>query len=235
MIYIEIGLAALFSFFIIFLLTKIIGVRQISQLSLFDYVNGITIGSIAAEIAISDDMQERIYMSIALIVYALATFLFSWITDKSIKARRCITGKPVILVEHGKFFDENFRKVKIDINEFLTQCRNSGYFDVSEIDTAIMETNGKLSILPVSYAKPLTPEDMSLTPEQACLAANVIIDGKVLSENLKLIGYDEDWLTTELKNNGFNSIPDIFLATVTPNGKLSVRLKCGEQKKQIFV
>ncbi len=235
MIYIEVGLSALFSFLVMFLLAKLMGVRQISQLSMFDYINGITIGSIAAEIAISTDMQERLYMSVALAVYALATLLFSWFTDKSIAARRFITGKPVVLVEHGRFYDDNFRKVKMDINEFMTQCRNSGFFDVSQVDTAIMETNGRLSIMPASYARPLTPEDMNITSEQETLSANVIIDGKVMCENLKAIGYDEDWLLTQLKNNSFNSVEDIFLATALPNGKLSVYLKCGTLKKEIFL
>ena len=180
MIYLNITLSAVFSFAIMFILAKLMGVRQISQLSMFDYINGITIGSIAAELALAETMSDRLQMFAALVIYALATLLFSIITDKSIVARRFLTGKPILLVENGRFYDQNFKRAKLDVNEFLTQCRNCGYFDVSQIDTAVMEPNGKISFLPVSSARPATPADLGITVEQEPLCGNVIIDGNIM-------------------------------------------------------
>ena len=235
MIYLSIGLSAIFSFAIMFILAKLMGARQISQLSMFDYINGITIGSIAADLALAESMDERGKILIAVVIYALATLLLSVITDKSITARRFITGKPIILVEHGKYFDKNFKRAKVDINEFLTQCRNNGYFDISQVDTAILEPNGKISIMPVSSAKPVTPSDLNISVGQETLCANVIIDGNIMPLNLQKLGYNEEWLRTQLANEGFNRTEDIFLATCRPDGTLCVYLCCGEACKEIFM
>lgn len=235
MIYLNIALSAVFSFIVMFLITKIMGVRQMSQLSMFDYINGITIGSIAADLALATNMEDRLEIFIAVIIYGAAALLLSYMTDKSINARRFINGQPILLVEHGRFYDKNFKRVKMDINEFLIQCRNYGYFDVSQIDTAIMEPNGKLSILPVSASKPVTPEEMNITVQQEVLAGNVIIDGKIMEKNLKALGHDEKWLRDQLAAGGFNKPEDVFLATCTANGTLCVYLYCGESGKEIFM
>lgn len=232
---INIALSALFSFAVMFILAKLMGARQISQLSMFDYVNGITIGSIAAELALAQVAAERLQILVAIVVYALATLFFSVITDRSVIARRLITGKPILLVEHGKFYDRNFKRAKLDINEFLTQCRNSGYFDVSQIDTAVLEPNGKISFLPVASARPLTPKDLDIVPQQEVLAGNVIIDGKLMRHNLNALGYTEEWLTDKLISSGFGGIEDIFLATCDPEGTLCVYLYCGEAHEEIFM
>lgn len=235
MSYLNIALSAVFSFAVMFILAKLMGARQISQLSMFDYVNGITIGSIAAELALAQSSIERLQMLVAITVYALATLFFSVITDRSVVARRFITGKPILLVEHGKFYDKNFKRAKLDINEFLTQCRNNGYFDVAQIDTAVLEPNGKISFLPISAAKPLTVGDMSISVEQEVLSGNVIIDGNVMHGNLKALGYSEEWLKDRLISAGFPDAKSIFLATCSPDGTLSVYLYCGEARKEIFM
>lgn len=125
----------------LFVLCKLMGYRQLSQMSMFDYVNGITIGNIAAEMATSLD-DSFVEPLVAMIVYALAAILLSWWSSKSIRARRIIAGKPTLLLNNGKLFEKNFRKAKIDINEFLAQCRVNGYFDISQLQSAILEENG---------------------------------------------------------------------------------------------
>ena len=139
----------------LFILCKLMGYRQLSQLSMFDYVNGITIGNIAAEMATSLD-DSFVEPLIAMIVYAMAALLLSWWSSKSIRARRIISGKPTLLLNNGKLFEKNFRKAKIDLNEFLSQCRINGYFDISELESAILEENGHISFLPKSGNRPLT-------------------------------------------------------------------------------
>ena len=140
-------LLSLASIIEIFILCKLMGYRQISQMSMFDYINGITIGNIAAEMATSLE-DNFLHPLVAMIVYALAAISLSWISSKSIRARRFLSGKPMLLLNNGKLYEQNFKKSKIDLNEFLTQCRVSGYFELSQLESAILEENGRISFLP---------------------------------------------------------------------------------------
>ncbi|MDD4797536.1 MAG: DUF421 domain-containing protein, partial [Eubacteriales bacterium] len=187
---IHILLTALGSLAALFLMTKLMGNRQMSQLSMFDYIIGITIGSIAAEMAtaLEDDFLQPL---LAMAVYALFAVLFSVLTGKSIKLRRVLTGETLILLDNGKLFTENFKRAKMDLSEFLSQCRNSGYFDIANIQTAMLEPNGKISFLPVEVFRPATPQDLQISPQQQRPVVNVILDGKVLPDNLKFTGPDD--------------------------------------------
>lgn len=218
------------SILVLFLVTKLDGNREMSQLTMFDYVIGITIGSIAAEMATSleDNFLEPL---IAIIVYGIVTVLISIVTSKSIKSRRLVLGKSKILLDNGILYQENFKNSKIDLNEFLMECRAKGYFNLSDIQTVILEPNGKLSILPIAQKRPLTPEDMKLSPTQEGLVYNVIIDGEIMNENLKRSGHDENWLRQTLSKQGFQNTKCIFLATCDNNNQLSVYEKNHNQNK----
>jgi uncharacterized membrane protein YcaP (DUF421 family) len=208
----------LLSLITLFLVTKLIGKKQVSQLSLFDYVIGISIGNFAAEMTINLESEE-LYGIIAVLLFGGIAYLVSVGTMKSIKLRRFFMGSPTILIEHGKILQNNFYKVKYDINDMLEQCRVNGYFDISEIDYAIVEANGELSILAKSEYLPVNRTDMKLKVSKNGLCANVIIDGKVMYNNLKKINKDEKWLNKELKLKG-KDISDIILATVDINDKV---------------
>lgn len=131
-------------------------------------------------------------------------------------------GVPTILIEHGELLIDGLKKVKFDINELLEECRINGYFDISEIEYAIMETNGTVSILPKGEYKPVTMKDMNLKATKQGLCANVIIDGKIMKNNLENIHKDENWLEKELKIKGYKKLDDIMLATVDMNEKLVI-------------
>ena len=232
--FLKVILTSLGSVVAIFLLTKLMGKRQISQMSMFDYINGITIGSIAAEMAtaLEDDFWSPL---IAMVIYAGAAIFISYVSCKSIKLRKFFSGKPIVLVKDGKIFDENLKKAKIDINEFMTECRNSGYFDTSTIDTAILETNGKISFLPVSGQRPLTPDDVKIKVPEDKLVVNIIVDGILLPKNLKVTGNDDTWLKRELKKQGISKIEEVFLATCDNKNKLRVFKKNQEKyDKELF-
>ena len=137
----------------LFILTKLMGYRQMSQLSMFDYINGITIGSIAAEMATSlenDFMQPLL----AMIIYAGTAILLSRLSEISVPLRRIIVGKPALLMNKGKLYEKNMKKARLDLGEFLTQCRIAGYFDLSELQSVIMEPNGHMSFLPKADNRP---------------------------------------------------------------------------------
>jgi uncharacterized membrane protein YcaP (DUF421 family) len=220
---------ALGSVVTLFILTKLMGYRQMSQMSMFDYVNGITIGSIAAEMATSLD-ENFMQPLTAMIVYAAAAIFLSLISSKLLAARRIIEGTPLILLNHGELYRENFKKAKIDVSEFLVQCRVSGYFDISKLETAILEGNGKISFLPKVSDRPMTPNDMNLSPQQDYMVANVILDGKLMEENLKHTGKDEKWLLNQIKGQGASGIEDVLLATCDLSDQVTVYLKENQEK-----
>jgi uncharacterized membrane protein YcaP (DUF421 family) len=209
---------------VLFILSKIMGNKEMSQLTMFDYIIGITIGSIAAEMATS---LENNFMEplIAMIVYALISIAISIISYKSITFRRLIYGNSLILLDNGELYKKNFKTGKLDINEFLQQCRTSGYFNLNDIQTAILEPNGKISFLPKAAKRPLTPSDMNLTSQISTVLTNIIIDGHIIQENLQNSGHDLVWLNNELGKQNISDISDVFLAMCDNNNNLSVYTK----------
>ncbi len=219
------------SLIVIFILTKLMGYRQMSQMSMFDYIIGITIGSIAAEMSTSLD-ENFMQPLVAMVVYAVVSIALAYGCSASIRFRRVVEGKPLVLLSNGELYRENLKCAKIDVSEFLEQCRVNGYFDVSKIETAVLEGNGKISFLPKSSERPLTPADINLMPQQDFLVANVILDGRVLSENLRHTGNDEKWLHNQIKAQGAKQIEDILLATCDSNNKLTVFLRENKKKQK---
>lgn len=217
----EVIIRSLLSLATLFIATKIIGKKQISELSLFDYVIGISIGNFSAEISLSNDIQY-VNAFAAVMVFGIISYLVSLWSLKSMRMRRFFMGKSTILIQDGKLLRKNLKKVRMDINELLQQCRTNGNFDLNEIWYAIMESNGQISILPKAEYKCLTPKDMQIKVDKSFLCANVIIDGKIMVNNLANMNKDEKWLTKELKIKGYDSPEGILLATLDPNEKLSI-------------
>lgn len=212
------------SFIVLFILTKLMGNREMAQLSMFDYIISITIGSIAAEMSTSldDNFMEPL---VAMIVYAIGAIFVSWIALHSVKARRYISGPSRILYDNSKIYFKNLKKSKMDLNEFLMECRLNGYFNLANIQTAILESNGNISFVPNVLKRPVTPEDLNLNPTQDFLVTNVIIDGKVIEENLKNTGNNLKWLHDNLEKQNAGRLQDILLATCDKDNNLSVYKK----------
>ena len=209
---------------VLFLLAKVMGKKQISQLNLFDYIVGITIGSVAADISL-DLNKSFLDGVICMLVFGLTGALVSYVTLKSIKLRRFFTGTPSIIIENGKIIEEGLKKVKFDINDLMEELRGAGYFNIDEVAYAVMETNGKISFLPKDGDKPVTKKDMDLKIIPSSLVANIIIDGKIMMNNLKAMNKDEKWLSHELKVLGYKDLDEILLATLDSNDKIMVYKK----------
>ena len=213
-------LTSLLSVAALFLLAKIMGHRQISQLDLFDYIAGITIGSIAAELA--TELEHPWKPLIALLIYCGVTFGFNIITSKYPKLRKYINGTPTVIMDNGKLYRKNMKKAKLDLSEFMVMCREAGYFNLSDIQTAVFEYNGKLAILPVSDKRPMLPADNGIKPKQETISTEVIMDGRVIDENLKRMGLDDKWLQKQLEEQGFQSANEVFLGLCDTNHKLTL-------------
>ena len=158
----------------------------------------------------------------AMIVYAVIAFAISIISNKSINFRKIVTGRPIILFDNGKIFRKNLKKARLDINDFLTLCRFSGYFDISEIQTAMLEHNGGISILPKASCKPATPNDLNINVSPKTISFVFISDTKILHNNLKKAGKDENWLYTQIKAQGYTCEKEIMLAQCDNNNNLSI-------------
>lgn len=213
-------LTALLSAVTLFILAKLMGHKQIVQLDLFDYITGITIGSIAAELA--TELEKPIKPLIAMIVYGLIAVCLSILTSKLPRIRKYINGTPTILMNDGKLYRKNMKKARLDLSEFLVLCRQSGYFDLSAIQTAIFEYNGQPTILPTSGQRPATPDDLSLTPPPACVFTEVIMDGRIMGENLYRKGLNEQWLQKQLELQGYRSAKEVYLGLCDQNNQLSL-------------
>lgn len=207
---IKVILTALLSVAALFIITKMMGHKQVAQLDFFDYVSGITIGSIGAELA--TELEEPYKPLIALAIYGVASCVLNFLAHKMPRTRKYINGTPTVLMNEGKIYRKNLKKAKLDLSELMLLCREQGYFDLDEIQTAVFEYNGKLSILPRAANRPVTPEDLKITPKATHLALEVIMDGRVMGENLSRLGLDENWLARQLQAQGYGESREIFLA-----------------------
>ena len=212
---IKVILTSLLSVAALFIITKIMGHKQVSQLDFFDYVSGITIGSIGAELA--TELEEPHKPLIALAIYGAISLALNFIAHKIPRTRKYINGTPTILMNEGKIYRENLKKAKLDLSEFMLLCREEGYFDLSEIQLAVFEHNGKLSILPRAANRPATPEDLKITAKATHIGVEVIMDGRVMGDNISRAGKDKKWLDSKLKAQGYGDAKEILLAIYSPS------------------
>lgn len=210
----------LLSLAVLFIITKLMGYRQVSQLNMYDYINGITIGSIASELAIGE-FDDFLQPLIAMFIYGILIILLSKLTRNSLKIRKLIDGQAVVLYENDKIYYQELKKAKLDLDEFLMQCRIAGYFKLKELSLVILETNGRLSFYPKQQYQQVTAEDLNLKITPIELPSLLIKEGKIIYENLNLINRDTQWLERELAVLGVK-INDVLLMYQEDNTNLIV-------------
>lgn len=218
--YLKIILTSTASVIVLFIITKIMGHKQISQLNSFDYITGITIGSIAAEFA--TELEQPLKPLVATLVYGFIAFLISIVTDKFARTRKYINGTPTIIMNNGVIYRKNMKKAKLDLSEFMMLCRQKGFFNMSDIQTAVFEYNGMVTILPYSNKRPSTPFDMNLSPQADNIMTEVIMDGRILDGNLKRLGLNSVWLNKQLKEQGYKSAHEVYLGLCDAQNMLSL-------------
>lgn len=213
-------LTTLLSILALFLLTKLMGAKQVSQMTMFDYVVGITIGSAAAELA--TELEEPHKPLTAMIVYGLVAVLISVLCYRSLKVRSVISGRPVVLLENGVIYKENLKKAKLDLNEFLTYCRIGGWFDLNQLQTAVFEHNGTISFLPKETDRPATPADLNKNPSQSQVQTPFVMDGRLLKGNVRQSGKEDAWVRRALLRQGYRDENEVFLALWDGGEELTV-------------
>lgn len=218
--FIKVVLTSLLSAATLFIIAKITGHKQVAQLDFFDYITGITIGSIAAELA--TELESPWKPLVAMIIYGIVAIGLTKLSQKFPKTRKYVNGTPTIIMNNGKLYRKNMKKAKLELSEFMVLCRQEGYFNINDIETAIFEYNGRITILPKSEKRPLTPKDMNITPERAEIYTEIIMDGRILHENLKRLGLDLVWLNNQLKKQKYTSAKEIYLGICDKTNNLSL-------------
>lgn len=213
---------SIISLVVLFILTKLMGYRQITQLSMYDYIIGITIGSIASEMTVLENFEDISRPLTAMIIYALFTICLSLISRRSLSIRHFIEGNPLTLYKDDKIQNEALTKAKMDVNEFLMQLRISGYFDLTQIDEVILETNGSFSIFPKTKYRPAIVDDLSIQPQIEKPLISLVINGQLLRDQLNLIHKDEKWLLGQLKVQGYTSYNHLLLVLYDNNDHITI-------------
>lgn len=185
------------TYIILLVLGRKIGRKLISRITFFDFIVGVLLGSIAVRVALGS--QESPFLAaISIIVITILTIITDYINIKSIDFRKLVDGEPIILVSNGKMLDYNFKKARVTINELMMQLREKDIFNVDDVALAIIETDGKLTVLPKANKQPITTGDLNISANYNGLMSDIIIDGKIIYDNLKRTNYDEQWVNSRL-------------------------------------
>jgi uncharacterized membrane protein YcaP (DUF421 family) len=205
---------------LLFITTKIIGKKQISELSFFEYVAGITIGSIAGEVVTG--LESNMYHgALAIIVFGLVTFMANFLSLKSKTFRDIVEGRGTVLIKDGKILEENLKKEKYTIDELSALLRQKDIFRVADVEFAVLEPRGNLSALLKKENRPLTPKDLQMKTANEKEPQTVIMDGKILDEPLRSAGKSRGWLQTELEKLEV-TLDNVFLGQVDTYGELTI-------------
>ncbi len=207
---------------IVVIVMRIMGKRQIGQLQPFELAIAIMISDLAA-VPMQNTGIPLLNGIIPILTLLILQLLISLLSIKSIRARAIICGKPTILIEKGRIVESSLRKELYTLNDLLEQLRINNFPNIADVEYAILETNGQLSVIPKSQKRPLNPADMDIKTEYEGLPVDIIIDGVVLTENLNKIGKDHRWLEQELRSNQFDQPDQILFAALEPSGKLHIQ------------
>ncbi len=207
---------------LLFLTTKILGKKQISELSFFEYVAGITIGSIAGEVVTGLEANQ-FHGALAIIIFFLVTWLVDFISLKSKAFRDMVEGKGTVVIKDGKILENNLKKEKYTIDELSALLREKNIFKIADVEFAVLEPRGNLSALLKKENLPLTPKDLQMKMPNEKEPQTIIMDGNVMDEPLRLAGKGRGWLYTELEKLGV-TLDNVFLGQVDSYGELTVDL-----------
>ncbi|MDD2574243.1 MAG: DUF421 domain-containing protein [Bacillota bacterium] len=206
---------------------RIMGKRQIGQLQPFEFVLAVLIAELAG-IPMSDTDIPLANGLVAILTLMISQVTLAYITLKSNKARGIICGTPSILVERGKIMEDEMRRLRYNINDLIEQLRLNGYPNIADVDYAILETDGQLSVIPKPEKRPIVTEDLNIQADYEGLPLSIILDGRILQNDLIKLGLTEEWLMNELRSAGYTDASKVLFACIDGGGKLFVH---GKQKR----
>jgi uncharacterized membrane protein YcaP (DUF421 family) len=218
--WVEVSIRTLSAVTILFFITKVLGKRQISELSLFEYITGITIGNLVGYISLNTDTTWYLGL-VALFVWIMVSTGAEYLTMKSKKIRDIVDGKATVLIENGILQKDNLKKERLTIDEFLEQLRKKDVFRVADIEFAVMEQSGDISIMLKKEYQPLNANMLGYQVASEQVPKTIIIDGHILPDMLEASGNDEEWVHKELQKLNLD-INDVSVGQVDSKGEISV-------------
>lgn len=212
---------SIISFFTLLIFARFLGKQQIGQLTFFDYTLGITIGSIAG--SLSTDLNSRAWPYWAgLFSWAILGLTMQKVTLKWSYASKYIEDQPTIVIMNGKILEDSLKKTRFRISDILGFLRNKNIFDISQVDFAIIETNGQLSVQKKPQYETLTAKDMNISKKPTGISTELIYEGKIVEENLVELNITQDWLIDQLRKQDIYDISNVFFAELNPSGSLYI-------------
>ncbi|WP_443661716.1 DUF421 domain-containing protein [Clostridium sp.] len=210
-------------FFTLLIFTRVLGKQQVSQLTFFDYVVGITIGSTAS--TLTTDLTSRAWPHwVGLITWTALCLILQFITIKSKTAEKFLDGEPTLIITNGKILEKAMKKYRYTIGDLLAQLRDKNVFDINDVAYAIIEKDGTLSILKKTQSDSVTPKDLNIKTSTACMDYEVIYDGSIVQDNLITINRNERWLMIKLKEKNITDVSQVFLAIYNKTSGLHIDL-----------
>lgn len=213
-------------YLLLIILTRIIGKKLLGQLTFFDFVIGITLGTIGGAYVATE--VKGYYVLISATIMAALVYFTGILTMKNVTARKLIEGEPVIIVQNGKILEDNMSRVRYNQDDLMMQLRDKDVFDFSQVEFAILEPHGKLSVQKKAPFQNLTPSDINMPTSYKGISVEIIRDGRIQEENLKQYNISFLWLYNQLQANNVKSLDEVFLATLSSDGQLYLDKKKDE-------
>ncbi|RSL28897.1 DUF421 domain-containing protein [Salibacterium salarium] len=220
----ELAVRIAIAFLTMLVLTRMMGRKELSQMTFFNFVSGIAIGSIGATLVVNSNLSIRNGV-LALVGWSIFTIITGIIDIRSKKARTAIEGQPIILIKNGQIMEKELKKVRLDVDALNALLREKNVFSLSDVDYAIFETDGKLSVMKQESKQPPTKSDLNIPQNKSnvySFSTEVITDGQVITSNLKKLNLDKQWLEQQLHLLGVDSVSDVFYAEVQKDGTLHI-------------
>lgn len=203
------------------LVVRLVGKKEVSQMTFWDLVSAIALGSLAANVVI--ERNTTLWSRLLLIVlWGGLTILIGWVAMKSRVARGVLQGKPSVVIHNGKLLEDTMRAERYNTDLLLSQLRSQGVFNVSDVEFAVLEPHGKLSVLLKAQNLPVTPRDLKLSTSYKGMAKELIMDGQIIEQNLREVGLPEEWLLDQLARQGIFTVARVFHAELSTDGSLYV-------------
>lgn len=219
--YIEVIIQTFLAFFSTLFIARLLGRKQVSQLTFYEYINGITFGSIAANLATDVD-QRTMQHFIGLVLFGILTFAISFIAMKKRGFRKIIEGEPVLIIQDGQILEKNLKRLKYDSDEIIGLLRQKNCLSPEDVRYAILEINGQLSLFMKSEKRTIAMDDLKLKSEEYSIPTELIVDGEIIIENLKKRKLTEKSFLNKLKVKGIKNIKEVMYATIDDKGHLYV-------------
>jgi uncharacterized membrane protein YcaP (DUF421 family) len=214
-------LKSISAYVILLVLGRLMGRKMISRITFFDFLIGVTLGALAVRMSLGNENSMLMTIISALVITSMA-LITDQLNIKSYLFRKIEEGEPIILIQKGKLLYERLSKAKISISKLLMLLRQKDVFDIEDVDYAIFENDGHLTVLLKPEKLPANAGAMKISNPENKLSVDLIVDGKIISDNLKFSGHTHEWLLQQLQNQGFNRPDQVFYASVNKTGHLYV-------------